>query len=111
MRTPEGIEKDEIKKYLNEISAYQVWPVPTGYGPPLIDCFGCVRGKFFGIEVKREGVWKPSPRQKITLDRITAAGGLAFTTNSVERVKTMIGDHILGQERHSCAGELPELQK
>ena len=94
--TPENAVKHKIKQYLDSIGAFHMWPVPTGYGPKLVDCYGCLDGKFFAIEVKRPGILKPTPHQNFVLRRVGAAKGLAFTTDSVERVQKMIEDHILG---------------
>ena len=89
--TPEGYEKSKVKKYLSQIGAYQFWPVQTGYGASTIDCLACVRGRFVGIEVKKEG-YKPSAftaRQRHTIDTIFGSGGLAFIGTSEEIIKGM----------------------
>ena len=78
MRTPEG----KVKKLVRDLLAryqglYTEWPVPSGYGRTTIDCLGCFRGRFFGIETKAPG-GKPTPKQDETLRAIAAAGGATF---------------------------------
>ncbi len=94
--TPEAKVKKEIKAYLTSIGAYFFMPVQTGLGVKSIDFLCCIRGKFVGIEAKRPGVYDATPLQKLTLERMNKAGGLAFVTDSLERTKKMIEDHILG---------------
>ena len=56
MRTPEGYEKDEIKKYLDSIGAWYFCPYMAGFGKSGVpDIVACIQGKFWAIEVKREG--------------------------------------------------------
>ena len=88
MKTPESYEKDDIKKYL-DIEAVKVrhnglgilWyycPFMAGYGKSGVsDIVGCYRGKFFAIEVKREGK-EPTPIQTRRMAEIEAAGGKTF---------------------------------
>jgi hypothetical protein len=66
MRTPENIEKTEVKKYLDSIAACHRWPVPSGYGRDDIDCHASILGIFWAIETKRPGE-EPTPRQWRTL--------------------------------------------
>lgn len=94
--TPESKVKAQIKTYLKSIGAYQFWPVQTGYGSPALDCFACVKGRFISIEVKRPGVFKATPRQRLIAAEVVTAGGLAFVTDSLERTIKMINDHVLG---------------
>ena len=95
MGTPEHKVKSEIKKYLDSIGAYHVWPVPTGYGPKLLDCYACINGRFVVIEAKAPGKM-PTRSQSHEMTRISKKGGLAFYADSVERVKKYIDDHVLG---------------
>ena len=79
-RTPEGIEKDKLKNFLKQIGAYQFWPVPGGYGRQGIDCYACIRGQFWALEVKAPKE-QPTARQQATLQEVrTAKGGIACGT-------------------------------
>ena len=86
MTTPEGRVKAEIKAWLKEQGAYLFMPVQSGYGASTIDILACLNGRFIGIEVKA-GKNGPTARQKLTLDAIIKAGGLAFCAWSVDDVR------------------------
>lgn len=88
--------KRGIKVYLASIGAYQFMPVQTGYGARSLDILCCIRGRFVGIECKRSGVMTPRPHQALAMAEINKAGGLAFITDSVERAREMIEQHVLG---------------
>lgn len=57
------------------------WQVITVAGAPV--------PRWIAIEVKRPGE-KPKPHQQRFLDKVTAAGGLAFVARSVEDVKKVL---------------------
>jgi hypothetical protein len=77
MKTPEGYEKDEIKKYLTSIGAFSFSPYMAGYGKSGVpDIVACIEGRFWGIEVKREGK-EPTVLQQRRLFEIENSGGLA----------------------------------
>jgi len=84
--TPEGRVKNEVKKQLKAIGAYQFWPVQSGMGAPAIDCYACLAGRFVAIETKAPGK-KPTPRQEITLTKIAEAGGITLVIDSVDMAK------------------------
>jgi hypothetical protein len=79
--TPEGRVKAAVKRLLadprwkDEIMA--IWPVPSGYGPSLLDCYVCHRGRFIAIETKAPGK-KPTSRQQLDIEAVLRAGGAAF---------------------------------
>ncbi len=50
------------------------------------DILACINGKFVGIEVKRPG-GVMSELQKYNIEKIQAAGGVAFVAYSVEDVR------------------------
>ena len=91
MITPEGAVKTAIKRYLLGLGAYYHMPVLNGYGETTLDFTVCYKGRFIGIEAKRgDGVKSnPTPRQVFVMERITAAGGLAFVARSVKDVEDM----------------------
>lgn len=96
MTTPEGRVKAQIKAYLTSLGAYQFWPVQTGYGSTTVDCLACIQGKFVAIEVKRPGgEMYATVRQRLVIKQVGEAKGLAFVTDSLERTKRMIEDHVL----------------
>ena len=76
--TPEGRVKAKLKKWLAKSGVYGFWPVQSGYGEATLDCLMCDMGKFYGIECKREGIRKPTPRQAAVMARIRAAGGVTY---------------------------------
>lgn len=75
--------KNALRAYLNGLGAYQYWVVPCGYGKTTIDVLVCHKGRFYGIECKREGVGKPSERQACIMREIAAAGGGVWVENSL----------------------------
>ena len=78
MRTPEKVEKDKIDAYLSEIGAFVVKPATYGYGiSGNPDRVCCIAGRFFVVEVKREGK-EPTPSQWRRMREVEAAGGQAM---------------------------------
>lgn len=78
MKTPEGYEKADIRKYLNSIGAYHVVTHMTGFGAGgTPDIIACIAGCFLTVEVKREGK-EPTPRQWTRIKAVEAAGGMAL---------------------------------
>ena len=79
MRSPEYYEKDDIKKFLAALGedCWYFMPYMRGMGKNGVpDIVGCYKGRFFSIEVKREGA-KPTPIQTRRMKEITDAGGWA----------------------------------
>lgn len=84
MKTPEAYEKDDICKYLKSIGAWYHRAHTGGFGASgAPDIIGCYNGRFFGIEVKREGK-KPTRLQEMRMREIAEAGGLAFWGTAVK---------------------------
>ena len=78
MRSPEGYEKIEIKKHLDNIDAWHFSPYMAGFGKSGVpDIVACYRGKFIGIEVKREGKLL-TKLQLHCLEAVKTAGGWAL---------------------------------
>ena len=85
-----------VKKRLKEIGAYQFWPVQMGLGAVTLDCLGCYKSRMFAVETKAPGR-KPTPMQRITAEKIRAAGGLVFIVDSTEAANELFrGDNIAG---------------
>jgi hypothetical protein len=92
----EKIVKIAVKKRLKEIGAYHHWPVQMGLGERCLDCHGCYKSKYFAIETKAPGE-KLTVIQRITADRIRAAGGLVFIVDSTEAANELFrGDNFAG---------------
>lgn len=81
--TPEGKVKRWVKAVLDEYEAFHNWPVPVGYGVPILDCVGCHKAPsehtaaFFMVETKAPGEVL-TPRQAFTRDLVEIAGGKVF---------------------------------
>lgn len=83
---PEEQVKARIKGWLQNQGAYFFMPVQTGYGATTLDFLVCLRGRFLGVECKRKGTTRPSPRQQICMDNIEQAGGWAFCVDSLDKL-------------------------
>ncbi len=78
MKTPESHEKAAIKKYLVSQAAWFFSPYMSGFGKSGVpDIVACIRGRFFAIEVKREGK-EPTVLQKQRMFEIRDADGTAL---------------------------------
>jgi hypothetical protein len=78
--TPEGRVKAQVNKLLKEFEQH-IWyfmPVQKGMGRPALDYIGCICGKFFAIETKRDQHAKLTPTQQSTKRNIEKAGGQVF---------------------------------
>lgn len=89
------IERDvkrELRKLLDEIGAYQYWPVPRGFGAATVDVLFCYQGRFYAVETKRPDVNKSTDRQACVMRDVAAAGGGIAVENSVglETVRKML---------------------
>ena len=90
---PESAIQHKIIDYLKSIGGYPVKVVAaTLSGNPDIIC--CYRGRFVAIEVKQPGK-NPTALQKLKMERIAEAGGIAFTARSVSDVKEALIQHNL----------------
>ena len=79
MATPESKVKRRVKAILKEYEPeiWANWPVPVGYGTPMLDCIGSFRGLSFAIETKAPGE-KPTPRQLATMREMRRGGVKVF---------------------------------
>lgn len=88
MTTREGLVKKAVRELLTEISAesnvsvYTFMPVQRGFGPPGLDFFCCIDGRFIAIETKVLKK-KLEPRQVIIAKMIAAAGGLVVVVRGI----------------------------
>lgn len=77
--TPEGKVKADVKRILKSRGIWYFMPVPLGkVGIPDFCCV--VKGQAVFIETKA-GKNKPTPMQKLTMEQIQAAGGIAVVVN------------------------------
>lgn len=94
-KTPEGAVKKKVKEMLDQYQAYHNWPVPAGYGEPMLDCVGCHDARFFAIETKAPGE-RLTPRQGYVKEKMEVAKGKVF----------VIGEHELEKGWYSGMDEL-----
>ena len=85
---------NNISTYLKTIPECFFWKEHGGmYGTAGIpDIIACVKGRFFGFEVKNE-TGQPTALQSATLRKINAAGGVAVVVRSVDEVRTVLASH------------------
>jgi hypothetical protein len=83
-----------VKKRLKQLGpeCHSHWPVQMGMGDPCLDCHGCYRGAYFAIETKRPG-GKLTRWQEFTIEKIQAAGGLAYVIDSLEAARALFTAH------------------
>lgn len=94
-QTPEGKVKDKVKKLLKEHKAWYFIPVSMGMGTHGIpDIIACHHGKFMGIECKApDRKNNVTALQKVQLDKITVAGGVAMVVATDEDLTEL--DNVL----------------
>lgn len=98
-KTPEGKVKTQVKRLLDEAGAWHNWPVPGGYGIPMLDCVGCINGFFFAIETKAPGQHL-TPRQEFTKAQMEAAGAKVF----------IVGEKVIERDPDTWYSGMQELE-
>ncbi len=93
---PEKITATGCDAYLLSLGAYIFKPVQMGMGATTLDRLCCINGRFVAIEYKRAGIMEATPRQRQVIKAISRAGGIAFTTDSLDRTVRYLQDHALG---------------
>ena len=85
---------NNISAYLKTVPNCFFWKEHGGmYGTAGIpDIIGCVKGRFFGFEVKNE-TGQPTALQSATIRKIKEAGGVAVVVRSVDEVRTVLASH------------------
>jgi hypothetical protein len=77
----------QIRQYLN---ARNIWHYKAWQGlmskKGISDIIGCYKGRFFAIEIKREG-GKITEHQQAFINQVRAAGGIAFVAYSIQDVE------------------------
>jgi len=90
--TPESKVKAKCVAQLKEMGAVYFYPVTGGYGTSGVsDIVACYEGLYIAIECKA-GKNKLSELQKMFLEKVSAAGGLALMINesNVSNLTSMI---------------------
>jgi hypothetical protein len=88
MSTPEVKAKAKLKARLKKLEAaygafYVQGQAGSDFGAAGLDYTLCVRGRFVAIEVKRfDGQGRLTPRQRMTIEEIERAGGIALIVDS-----------------------------
>lgn len=91
--TPEGAIKKEIRRVLDDYKSmrglHYFMPVQGGFGPALLDFYGCHMGRFFAIEAKRPG-GKPTDRQTQIIRSIQLGGGRVFVIDNILELRPLM---------------------
>lgn len=88
---------------LEELGAYYVMPVTSGYGNSgAPDFLACINGRFVGIECKAGGNTTTALQEK-NLRQIRTSGGAAFVVNE-ETVGSLL-DHLITWSKHHGKNE------
>lgn len=91
-QTPERKVKARVRKMLEELGAYYVMPVTSGYGNSgAPDFLVCLHGRFIGIECKAGGNTTTALQEK-NLRQIQSSGGVAMVIDehNVDALPTYI---------------------
>jgi hypothetical protein len=88
----EAAVKRALKKRLQELGAYWFMPVQRGLGAATLDFLICHKGRFIGLESKAPGE-KPTPRQRVVMAQMRAAGATVMVIDNVEDAKNLMLDH------------------
>jgi len=72
---------------------YKIWGGPYQQAG-IPDIIGCVEGRFVGLEVKQPGE-EPSELQKIELENIRNAGGIAGVVTSVDEAIALVKNYVV----------------
>lgn len=99
--TPEGKVKKAIVAELKRRSIWYCSPIGSMFGNAGVpDLLCCVRGRFFGIEVKAPGKLNTvTALQQDQISRIISSGGVAILADSVDTVVAAL-DHMEACDAH-----------
>ncbi len=70
----------------------------------IMDVIACIKGKFYGFEVKWKND-KPSPLQKQKINAVYNAGGKAYFIRSIDQLKYIL-DHDTPSEYYDLSTNL-----
>lgn len=102
MRTPEGINKSDVKDILDSYgdALWYDFPVKFGMGKRVLDVIICFRGLFISLEVKRPGGKGRKFQQRI-IEKIRLAGGGALCVDNAAQLRAVL-DSIAKLEVRLC---------
>ncbi len=79
MATPESKVKAKVTALLNKYGAYYYYIAQNGYGVSGgFDIVGCLKGYFFGVEVKADGSKRPTVLQSRNAAKALAADAVVL---------------------------------
>lgn len=87
--TPEGRVKAQVKAHLKARGVWYFMPVSNGMGAHGVpDLLCCANGRFVALEIKAPGKrGNTSPLQKMQIEAINQAGGLALVVDDVTQLE------------------------
>ncbi|MFA5567484.1 MAG: VRR-NUC domain-containing protein [Trueperaceae bacterium] len=94
MLTPESKVKAKVKAELLARGVWFFFPVANAFGKAGIpDVVGCWRGRFVAVECKAPGqLGRLTELQKLRIEEIEQAGGLACAVDGVELLKEKLDE-------------------
>lgn len=106
-KNPETVLTEKIMRYLKNEGAWAVKYPGSAFGTTgTPDILGCLRGRFFAIEVKLPPPSKHpvSKAQAYHIRKIRDAGGIAGVACSVDEAKYVLCEHYekCQREREVC---------
>lgn len=86
-----------VMKYLKERGYYAINVPGNAFTSGVPDILVCIRGRYVALELKAaDGTLRPL--QKVRINSIRRAGGIAEAVRSLDRVKEIIGTIERGEE-------------
>ena len=116
MSGPEKTVEEQIRNALRYagIFHWKQWQGPMSQPKGVSDIIGILpNGRFFAIEVKREGWRPPHPTSKAYqhyaqqldfIERVTKSNGIAGFVTSLENVETLFGFRLTPARQQSLFG-------
>lgn len=87
------LEKTVVKKilkYLNSIPGCRAKKYWSSMHGVEVDIYGCINGRAFFFEVKRDAKCKPTVHQQAMIDDWISVGAVAGVVSSVDDVKNFL---------------------
>lgn len=83
-----------IRRYLKTLPGCWSYKASDRFTAGIPDIVGCLRGRFFGLEVKQPG-GAVRPLQRAIVERIRSCGGIAAVVRSVADVKQLFEEETV----------------